>query len=79
MDWKGIGLLFPHNSQGACHPQMKPDVVIRSTPTKFQFLAASRCQSDHSGFNLNTDIRWKSTHDGTHVEENPFELKVFHL
>ena len=48
-----------------------------SAPTKFQFLAASKCQSDRSGFNLNTEIRWKSTYDGTHVEENPFEYKVF--
>ena len=44
-------------------------VVIGSGPTKFQFLGTSKCQSDHSGFNLNTEINWKSTHDGTHMEE----------
>ena len=46
--WKGTGLFVLGSSQGAFHPQMKPDVMIRSAPTKFQFLAASQMFEDKS-------------------------------
>ena len=46
MKWKGTGLLVLGSSQGACHPQKKPDVIIRSAPAKFQFLAAFQMSED---------------------------------
>ena len=49
MDWKGTGLLVLGSSQGACHPQMKPDVVTRYAQEKL-FIANSCYQSSYQHF-----------------------------
>ena len=60
--WKGIGLLVLGSSQGACHPQIKPDVVTRCAPTK-----VTSFWKHTEWFHLSFSYRWRNSKYGLRV------------